>query len=130
VDVLRRQRRAWGRTRAAWRRNDGRIILLLIAIVFGVTAMAGIYGHLEQLRRSGTASVAIVERSFRPGRGIPDEVRQGNWLRYVYRVDGVFYTGTTFRPWTDVDARRPKVCYDPEYPSDHLLVDGRYQCGG
>jgi hypothetical protein len=43
-------------------------------------------------------------------------------------VYGTTYIGSDFRPWHDVPAHHPKVCFNPSDPADHLLVDDRVRC--
>lgn len=115
--------------RRSWQRNDGGPLIVLVIIIAGAVAFGAVYGHVERLRRSAETQVTIESSLLQPGRGIPDEVTAGRRLRYSYLVRGVRYNGATFRPWMNVEAHEPKVCYDPDNPSDHLLVEGGYRCG-
>jgi len=63
-----------------------------------------------------------------PGGGF-EQVRQGTWIDYTYVVDGVTFAARDFRQWIVVPDHRPKVCYAPSDPADHLLVNGRIVCG-
>jgi hypothetical protein len=85
-------------------------------------------GRLDSLTLSGTASIQIVGTSVTGGSPY-EQAPAGTHLRYTYAVDGTTYPGTAFRPWIDVAAHRPKVCYDPSSPARHALVEGDHACG-
>jgi hypothetical protein len=86
-------------------------------------------GRVDTMRRSGTATATIVHTRFQPvDRGYA-QTPQGNQIEYTYFVDGVTYAGADFRPWTNVAAHHPKVCFEPRDPRNHLLVNGSIRCG-
>ena len=103
-------------------------LLALVAIV--AVAQAGLWaiGWIDTVRLSGTAQVEIVSTVVTGGSSY-DQSPSGTTLHYAYVVGGITYTGTDFRRWLNIDAHRPKVCFDPGEPSHHLLVEGSYRCG-
>ncbi len=136
MDVAGRARDVWLRIRSWWRlrplhRHDeitARPLLILIGILAVVVAVLWAVGRWETLRRSAEAPVAIRSTLFQPGGGF-EQVRQGTWIDYTYVVDGRTFAARDFRQWVDVPGHRPKVCYAPSDPADHLLVNGRIVCG-
>jgi hypothetical protein len=93
-----------------------------------VAAILFVIGRFETVRRSGTAAAIIVSTRFQA----PDPIAQappGTNIQYAYSVDGVMYSGADFRPWVNVAAHDPKVCFEPGNPSNHLLVHGSVRCG-
>lgn len=104
--------------------------MILLAVVLGVTVVGATYSHFERLRRTGDVDVTIDARAFQPGSGPLPDTPQGHWLRYSYSVGNLRFDGSTFRRWNDVERYDAKVCYDPNDPSDHMLVAGWVQCGG
>lgn len=101
-------------------------ILLLVGFATGATLF--VIGRLDTWRRSGTAAPTIVRSRFLSGDAYAQQPT-GWQIEYVYSVDGVAYPASDFRAWVDVAAHRPKVCFEPGHPENHLLVDGRIRCG-
>jgi hypothetical protein len=136
VDVAGRARglglriRGWWRLRPLHRHDEitARPLLILIGILVIAIGVLWIVGRWETLRRSAEAPIAIRSTLFQPGGGF-EQVRQGTWIDYTYVVDGVTFAARDFRQWIVVPDHRPKVCYAPSDPADHLLVNGRIVCG-
>jgi hypothetical protein len=117
------------RYRSVMRIREGERTIALLAILL-VVVLAGLYwiGQTDARRRSGTAAIHVVSTEFQPGGGL-ELAPQGTWVRYTYVVDGGIYPGFEFRPWNKVSAHSPKVCFEPADPRNHMLVEGRVQCG-
>ncbi len=118
-----------GTRRRPWQRNSPRWFFVLLAVLVAGLVVGGAYSRVEALRRTEAADVTIESMAFQPGRGPYPHTPQGHHLRYSYEVRGNRYQGSTFRRWTNIEWYRPKVCYNPEQPSDHILVPGWYRCG-
>ena len=101
-------------------------MLLVVLAAMGVAVL--VVARLDAMRLSATAAAAITTRSVTGGSSF-DQSPSGTWLTYSYAVDGTTFSGKTFRRWINVDARQPKICYDPSEPGRHLLVEGSYVCG-
>ena len=110
-------------------REGGRTILFLVGVLLVVSTILFVVGRIDTMRRSGTAEAAIVSTRFQPGSAGMRETPQGNQIQYTWTVNGTTYVGADFRAWTDVAVHRPKVCFEPANPANHLLVDGRIRCG-
>ena len=125
------QRLPFGRHRYQRIRNPnaGGAVLVLLGVLAVLFAGLWVLDRVTTSRRSATADVQIVSTEFEPGGGI-EQTPQGSNIRYQYVVDGKAYVGAAFRPWDDVLAHHPKVCFNPADPADHLLVDERVRCGG
>ncbi len=109
-------------------RGGGWGLIMLGSVV--AVAQIGLFvvGRLDTIRLSGTAEVRIVSTSVYGGSWF-DQSPGGTYLHYTYFVDGTTYPGADFRRWFNVAAHGPKVCYDPEDPASHVLVEGDFQCG-
>ena len=122
-------RRRRGRPRFDPARGLKGIALLLAIAVAGIAALNAVT-LLDRVRRSVEAPVAIVAREPYSRVGNRGAVTLGGWdLSYTFVVDRLAYDGRARRPWTDVDARAPKICHAPNDPADHWLVAGTYRCG-
>lgn len=109
-------------------RRGGWGLLGLVGVVGVALVSLLVFGRLGALRLSGTAAVEITGASVTAGSPY-EQAPAGTHLRYTYVVDGTTYPGSDFRRWINVDAHRPKVCYDPADPASHALVEGDYRCG-
>ena len=113
---------------AAVYRNRGRGLVVLIgAIAVLLVTMAAI-SRTDTGRLSSTAAIHI-SRSIPFGGSFYEQAPAGNTIYYTYIVNGKTYSGVDFRRWIDVNRHRPKVCFDPDDPSSHLLVEGSFRCG-
>lgn len=109
-------------------RRGGFGLVLLVGVVAVALVSLLVVGRLGALRLSGTAAVEITGASVTAGSPY-EQAPAGTHIRYSYVVDGRTYSGADFRRWIDVDAHRPKVCFDPADPASHALVEGDYRCG-
>jgi hypothetical protein len=110
------------------RSNGATTIELLLAVTLAITAGLVFVQRYETALRSGTAVVHIDSTLLEPGSRY-EQSPTGRWIRYTYAANGSAYEGYTFRRWLNVEAHRPKVCFDPRNPHDHLLVGGGIRCG-
>jgi hypothetical protein len=124
LDAVRQHRR---RNSRLYRGGGWGLVALVGILIVGQVGLL-VAGRLDALRLSGTAEVHIVAASVTGGSPY-EQSPAGTHLRYTYMVDGTIYPGADFRRWVDIDAHRPKVCYDPSSPANHALVEGDYQCG-
>jgi hypothetical protein len=101
-------------------------------VLVGAVAVAQVslivVDRLSVIRLSGTAAVRIVSTSVTGGSSF-DQSPAGTYLNYSYQVRGTTYAGSDFRRWSNVAAHEPKVCYEPDNPANHLLVEGTFRCG-
>ncbi len=123
LHLLRRRRRR--------RIGDGglRTLGVLVLVLIGALAVAGVDARMTQLRRSAETPATIVDQRFQVGGGTKEQQPRGFHLRYTYVVDGRTFDGGAFRSWSDVSGSMPKVCFDRERPDDHILVRGDEPCG-
>jgi hypothetical protein len=129
IDRLRRWIRRRTRRRP-WRQGGLGTIGVLVGILAVTYLAAGVAGHLATIRRSAEVPATVETRRFQVGGGTKEQLPRGWYLGYSFDVEGRRYVGAAFRTWFDVESFRPKVCYDPANPNDHLLVQGWYRCGG
>lgn len=106
------------------RRLLGRLLAILV-IAFVVSAALG---RWAVVRRSSEASITIVATLPQLGSSY-EQSPTGTTIRYTFQAGGRVFAGSAFRPWLDVSEQHPKVCFAPENPEDHLLVEGDYRCG-
>jgi hypothetical protein len=105
-----------------------RPIATLLVVGLMTAAVLFVVGRLDTMRRSGTATPTIVRTRFLAADPYAQQPA-GSQIEYVYAVAGATFTASDFRTWIDVAAHRPKVCFEPGHPENHLLVDGRIRCG-
>ena len=105
-----------------------RPIAVLVLVGFVTAAALFVIGRLDTVRRSGTATATIVRTRFLAADPYAQQPA-GSQIQYVYSVAGATFSASDFRTWIDVAGHRPKVCYEPAHPENHLLVDGRIRCG-
>ena len=118
------------RYRSVLRHREGaRTILALTGVIVVAFVVMVAFERGRTQRRSGTAPIQIVNTTVQVG-SFFEQSPNGTWITYSYVVDGLAYPGYDFRRWINVQAHRPKVCFDPSEPNDHLLVDGRIRCPG
>ena len=110
------------------RSNGAATIEFLLAVTLAITAGLVFVQRYETALRSGTAVVDIDSTLLQPGSRY-EQSPTGRWIRYTYVANGSAYEGYTFRRWLNLEAHRPKVCFDPRNPNDHLLVGGDIRCG-
>jgi hypothetical protein len=110
-------------------REGGRTIVYLIGLLLVVAAILFAVGRIDTARRSGTIAAVIISSRLQPGSAGMRETPQGSQIEYQYTVNGTTYAGADFRPWVNIAAHDPKVCFEPADPANHLLVDGRIRCG-
>jgi hypothetical protein len=102
---------------------------VLIALLLVVTACWIVVGRLDVMRMSGTAPVTVVSARLQTATGGKEQAPSGFWIRYTYTVGATTYAGEEFERWSNVDAHKPHVCFDPGEPSRHRLVSGEVVCG-
>ena len=101
---------------------------MLVGLLGATLVAAAVLGPAADRRRTGETPATIVSQRLQVGGG--KELRlTGFHLRYTYQVGGRTHVGAAFRTWSNVEAARPKVCYDPADPNDHLLVPDSEPCG-
>jgi hypothetical protein len=110
-------------------REGGRTIVFLIGLLLAVAAVLFVVGRIDTARRSGTIAAVILSSRLQPGSAGMRETPQGSQIEYQYTVNGTTYAGADFRPWVNIAAHDPKVCFEPADPANHLLVEGRIRCG-
>jgi hypothetical protein len=128
VDLVRH--RIWQRSfrSGAIYRNRGRGLVVLVAVAAVLLIAMSVVSRTDTTRLSSTAAIHITRSILFGGSGY-EQAPAGNTIYYTYTVNGTTYSGADFRRWIDVNKHHPKVCFDPDDPSSHLLVDGSFQCG-
>jgi hypothetical protein len=108
--------------------DPGDLLLVLLAMIAIAFAILVAVQRIEMMRRTGSAAVLVLATELQLGSRY-EQSPTGKWITYEYLVDGSSYPGRDFRRWLNVPAHEPKVCFDPDNPKDHLLVEGRVTCG-
>jgi hypothetical protein len=109
-------------------RNRGRGLVVLAAVAAVLLIAMSVISRTDTSRLSSTAAIHISRSVLFGGSGY-EQAPAGNTIYYTYTVNGTTYSGVDFRRWIDVSKHRPKVCFDPDDPSSHLLVEGSFRCG-
>ncbi|HJP87907.1 MAG TPA: hypothetical protein VJ850_02600 [Candidatus Limnocylindrales bacterium] len=100
--------------------------IALAALVVGA-AIVGIVGQVEASRRVATAEVKILSVDL-PAEVHPTISAQ-KLIRYSFQAGGREFVGKALRAWSLESVNAAHVCYDPQDPSNNLLVKSSVTCG-